>query len=452
MDLTQGKESSLILRFATPMLIGSIFQQSYLMVDSAIVGKILGDAALAAVGASFPLIFALISFIIGIASGSTIIIAQFFGAKQIGNVQKTIDTMFVFLLIAAVFVSLIGWAIGGKIFELTKLPADVLPLAKTYLRVYLSGIILFFGYNATASILRGLGDSITPLVFLIISTIANVILDFVFIKYLHMGIAGAAYATIIAQGGAFITAIIYLNKKHEIIQFHLKLIFDKDIFKKSIKIGLPSGIQTTLVSVGMVALFRIVNEFGTEVTAAYSVAGRIDAFAAMPAMMFAQALSTFVGQNLGANKPERVKKGFEATLLISAIIAITVMIVVLFWGEEIMLIFTSNPEVVSYGVDYLVIVSMFYLVFTTMFVCNGVMRGAGDTLVPMLITLLALWIVRIPASWFMSQGSLGVKGIWWGIPLAWGVGAIFSYTYYKTGRWKTKVVVKHNQTDEAISD
>ena len=444
MDLTQGKESSLILRFATPMLIGSIFQQSYLMVDSAIVGKVLGDAALGAIGASFPIIFALISFIIGVASGSTIIISQFFGAKQIENVQKTIDTMWVFLFFASIVITGIGWIFGGSIFKMIELPEEIVPLANEYLTIYLSGMILFFGYNGTSAILRGLGDSMTPLIFLIISTVVNIILDIVFIKYMGMGIAGAAYATIIAQGGAFVTAIIYLNRKHEIIQFKLNIQFDKEIFKKSIKIGLPSGIQTTLVSVGMVALFRIVNEFGTEVVAAYSVAGRVDAFAAMPAMMFAQALSTFVGQNLGANKPDRVKKGFEATLLISSIIAVIVMVVVYFFGEDIMRIFTDSEVVAAYGKDYLVIVSSFYLLFTVLFASNGVMRGAGDTVIPMLVTLLALWVVRIPASWLLSRGELGVNGIWWGIPAAWAIGALFSYTYYRTGRWKSKVVVKHD--------
>jgi len=334
MDLTTGKESRLILKFAWPMLLGNLFQQMYNIVDSIIVGNYVGKEALGAIGACFPIIFALISFVIGVASGSTIIISQFFGAKQIKNVQRTIDTMLIFLFFASLAVTGLGWGIGSKVFEITNLPPDIMPLAKQYLRIYLSGIILFFGYNGTAAILRGLGDSKTPLVFMIISTIINILLDLLFVVVFKMGVAGAAYATIIAQGGAFVTAVVYLNRNHHIIDFHIKgLVFDRGIFKKSIKIGLPSGIQTTLVSFGMVALFRIVNDFGTDVVAAYSVAARIDSFAALPAMNFAAALSTFVGQNMGARKPERVRKGFQATLLVSSIISVSVMAMVyLFWG------------------------------------------------------------------------------------------------------------------------
>ncbi len=429
------------------MLLGNIFQQLYNIVDSIIVGKYVGKEALGAIGASFPIIFALISFVIGVASGSTIIISQFFGAKQIKNVQRTIDTMLIFLFFAAVSVTFLGWSLGGKVFELTKLPEDIIPLAKTYLNIYLGGVILFFGYNGTAAILRGLGDSKTPLAFLMISTIINILLDLLFVVKFQWGVAGAAYATIIAQGGAFITAIIYLNRHHQIIDFHLKgLIFDRDIFSKSVRIGLPSGLQTTLVSFGMIALFRIVNEFGTDVVAAYTVAGRIDSFAALPAMNFAAALSTFTGQNLGANKAERVRKGFLATWVLSSMISVAVMIVVYFYGRQLMALFTHDAHVIEIGVEYLVIVSSFYILFSTMFVCNAVMRGAGDTLIPMLITLLSLWIIRIPVSWVLSHGKMGVTGIWWGIPIAWAAGALVSYVYYRTGRWKRKVVVKHEET------
>jgi len=443
-DLTVGNERSLILRFAMPMLLGNVFQQLYNVVDSIIVGNFIGKEALAAVGASFPIIFTLISFVIGIASGSTIVIAQYFGAKDIKSVKRAIDTLYIFMFFASLLVSLVGIIFSEEIFRLISIPEDVLPQAKLYLNIYLGGMVVFFGFNGTSAILRGLGDSKTPLYFLIISTITNICFDLLFIVVFKWGIAGAAWATIISQGGAFLTAIIYLNKNHKIIHFSIKdLKFDRAIFSQSLKIGLPTGFQHTFVALGMMALFGIVNTFGTDVAAAYSVAGRIDSLAALPAMNFAAALSIFVGQNLGANKSERVKKGFFATFIMTSIITLIVTVVVVLFGNNLMRLFTSDPEVIRIGSEYLVIVSSFYILLTTMFITSGVMRGAGDTLIPMFITLLSLWLIRIPVAYFLSQ-RIGEKGIWWSIPIAFFIGMLFSLIYYLTGRWKKKVIIKHD--------
>ncbi|MBT7993621.1 MAG: MATE family efflux transporter, partial [Bacteroidetes bacterium] len=218
--------------------------------------------------------------------------------------------------------------------------------------------------------------------------------------------------------------------------------FDRDIFNKSMRIGLPSGLQQTFVALGMLALIKIVNIYGTTTLAAYTVAGRIDMFAALPAMNFAAALSAFVGQNIGANKIERVRNGYRATLLMSSGISIAVTIFVVFFGNSLMGLFSKDPDVVRIGHEYLIIVSSFYILFSFMFMTNAVLRGAGDTVAPMIITLLALWVIRVPASYLLSL-KFGETGIWWGIPAAWGFGAVFSYIYYKTGRWKNKGVVKH---------
>jgi MATE family, multidrug efflux pump len=443
-DLSVGKEHRVILNFAIPMLLGNVFQQLYNVVDSIIVGNYLGKEALGAVGASFPILFTLISLVIGIAMGSTIIISQYFGAKEMDNVRKAIDTMFYVLGIASGIVTIVGLAFSEEIFQLIKLPAEILPQAKLYFNIYISGAIMMFGFNGTNAILRGLGDSKTPLVFMIISSVINIGLDLLFVVVFGWGIEGVAIASIIAQGGAFISGMIYLNKYHSFININfLKLQFDKFIFKKSLYIGLPTGLQQMFVALGMTALFRIVNDFGTDVIAAYSVAGRIDSFALLPAMNFSAALSTFVGQNLGANKPERVKKGLISTMFMSAIISITITLIAVFFGKFLMGWFTNDVVVIEIGYNYLVIVSSFYLIFTSMFIVSAVFRGAGDTIVPMFITLLALWLVRIPVSWFLSQ-SMDEIGIWWGVPIAWTFGLILSVSYYFTGRWKKKVIVKHS--------
>ncbi|MCX6271997.1 MAG: MATE family efflux transporter [Bacteroidetes bacterium] len=451
-DLTQGPEGKQIFQFAVPMLLGNVFQQLYNIINAVVVGRFIGKEALAAVGASFPLIFMLISFIFGITTGATIIISQYFGAKELGKVRQTIDTLYVFLFLASVIVTLAGILLSSFIFRLIDLPPDIRPDAILYLNIFLLGSVFFFGFNGTSAILRGLGDSRTPLVFLIISTVCNIGLDLLFVIVFKWGIAGVAISTILSQAGAFITAIVYLNKKHEIVKIRFKhLNFDKDIFIKSIRIGLPSGLQQTFVALGMIALFGIVNPFGTDTIAAYSVAGRIDSFATIPAMNFSIALSAFVGQNLGANKPERVRRGFTSTLWMTSVIAVTMSAVAILFGSQIMGLFTDDQNIISIGHKYLIIVSSFYIVFSAMFIVGGVMRGAGDTLIPMFITLFSLWIIRIPFSYFLSR-KIGVEGIWWGIPIAWAIGLLFSYIYYKTGRWKLKVVVRHSPPPEELPE
>jgi putative MATE family efflux protein len=277
---------------------------------------------------------------------------------------------------------------------------------------------------------------------LIIATVLNIILVILFIRVFHWGIAGAAWATIIAQGVSFIMGVLYLNKYHDIIHFSLTRVeFDKAIFIKSLRIGIPAGLQQTFLALGMLALLRIVNHFGTNAIAAYSVAGRIDSFAAMPAMNFSMALSAFTGQNMGANKPDRVKKGFRATLLMTTVISLVVTVIAVLFGSSLMSMFTNDAGVILIGRNYLMIVSAFYIVFSAMMVSNGVMRGAGDTLIPMFITLFSLWILRIPISYFLSK-YMGPDGIWWSIPVAWAAGFTCSFLYYLSGRWKRKVIVK----------
>jgi putative MATE family efflux protein len=442
-DMTIGNESKLILQFTGPMLLGNVFQQLYNIVDSIIIGNFIGKEALAAVGASFPIIFALISMVIGFATGATIMISQYFGAKKMNQVRLTIDTLYIVLFFASIAISILGILFSKSIFQLIQLPADVMPDAVTYLNVYISGLVFFFGFNGTAAILRGLGDSKTPLYFLIISTIANILLDLLFVLVFKWGVAGVAFATIISQAGAFITSVFYLNKTHEIVKLSVfKLVFDKKVFRQSLRIGLPSGFQQTIVSLGLIAVVWIVNLFGTDVIAAFSVVMRIDSLAALPAMNFAAALSTFVGQNLGANKVERVRAGLIATLKLTSIISVTITLIAILFSKYLMAIFTDDPVVIDIGVKYLVIVSSFYIVFSTMFVLNGVMRGAGDTLVTMFITLFALWFVRIPASYFLSQ-EIGEAGIWWAIPIGWFLGMTLTYGYYLSGKWKTRGVVAH---------
>jgi len=441
-DLTTGKVGKQIFNFALPMLMGNVFQQLYNVVDTIVVGKALGKDALAAVGASFPLIFILISFVVGIAMGSTVVISQFYGAKQMDKVKKAIDTLNIFMFFAAIFLTFFGRWASQYIFQMIDLPADAMVQAVNYFNVYAFGFIFFFGFQGTSAILRGLGDSMTPFYFLIVATLSNIALDITFVFGFGWGIKSVAAATVIAQGIAFVAIEYYLNRYHSFLDFNpMKMKFDKEMFRKSLKIGLPAGFQQTFVSIGFLALYKIVNGFGTSATAAYAVAMRIDAFAALPAMNFSAALSTFTGQNIGAGRMERVAQGLKTTLMMIAIVALSVTTLALIFAVPLMKAFTSDPDVIKIGIEYIYIVSPFYLVFSSMFVIMGVLRGAGDTMFTMFMTIISLWAIRIPVSYWLSD-TMGTRGIWWGIPIAWSVGLTISTLYYFSGRWKSKAVVK----------
>ena len=376
-DLSVGKESRIIFQFAVPMLVGNVFQQLYTIINRIIVGNFIGKQALAAVGASFPLLFTLISLVIGVGIGATIIIAQYFGAKDIKNVVRTIDTLLIFMFFASILVTLLSILISKPIFKLIQLPDDILPYAVDYFYIYMLGSVFFFGF--------------------------------------------------ISQAVALSLAIIYLNRTHDFIKLNWrKPQFDRAIMNKSLKIGFPVGFQQAFVALSMLAMYWLVNRFGTDATAAYSVVFRIDTFASMPGMNFAMALSAFVGQNLGAQKPERVRRGLLSTFYMTSAFSVVISLIGIFFAGQVMRVFTNDPEVIAIGKDYLQIVTGFYIVFSTMFVVGGVMRGAGDTFVPMLITFFALWVVRIPVGYFLSQ-KFGYHGIWWSVPIAWAVGLGLSF-------------------------
>jgi len=434
------------------MLLGNIFQQFYNLVDSIIVGKFIGKEALAAVGTSMPITFLLISLFIGITMGFTIIVSQYFGAKDMDRVKKAINTLYIFIFASSILMSIIGIMLSGWIFRLIGMDPSIIPQAKLFLDVYLSGLIFLFAYNGTSAILRGLGDSKTPLYFLIGSVVLNIILDILFVPILGWGVWSVAVATVISEAAAFISQIIYLNRYHKVIKFSFAdLKFDPEIFRKGIRIGLPTGLQQTFVAAGMVALYGIVNRFGVDANAAYSAAGRIDNFAAMPAMSFSMALSTFVGQNLGANKPGRVIAGLRATLAMTALISLVVSIITVILGKYLMMLFTNDPVVIELGREYLVVIGSFYILFSTMFILNGVLRGAGDTLIPMFISLFALWLIRIPVAYFLSSyPSIGIYGVYWSIPAGWFFGAALSFVYFLTGRWKKKAVVKFSAEGKRV--
>ncbi len=440
-DFTEGKEARLILRFSVPLIIGNIFQNLYSIIDSIIVGNYLGKEALGAVGASFPFIFVLISMVIGIGSGASTVVSQYFGARQPEKVRRTIDTLFIIFLVASLLITATGIALSKPVFRLLQLPEEMMPEALTYLNIYLSGMFFFFGFTGISSILRGMGDSRTPLYFMIMSATLNVVLDLLFVLVFKWGIEGVAFGTVLAEATAFFLAAWYLNRKHPLINLSVRrYVFDRNIFKSCVRIGLPTGFQQSFVAIGMMAIMGVVNTFGTNAVAAYTAAIRIDSFAKMPAMTFSSALSSFVGQNLGACREDRAKKGLRMTLLFSLCYSFFVSLLIILFGQYLIQLFTSDPDVIAIGQDYLLIVSSFYLMLSVMFAFTGFLRGSGATFIPMITTLISLYLFRIPIAWFLSD-HIGVNGIWWSEPIGWFAGMVILIVYYLSGKWKGKEVV-----------
>lgn len=439
-DLTTGDETRQLVSFALPMLFGNIFQQFYNMADSFVVGRFLGTSALAAVGTSFPIIFFMLALIMGVTMGSAVLISQFFGAKDLDNLKKVVSTSYIFLFVSGILMSVIGVVSAPFILKALAVPPEIMPEASAYLRIIFAGMLATFGYNGVAAMLRGVGDSKTPLYLLIAASLINVGLDLLFVIVFHWGVAGAAWATIISQALSFAGALIVLNKKNPYLRFSLRhLRWDKVVFMEILRIGLPGGLQQTMVSLGMMVLSRIVNGFGGAAMAAYTAATRIDSIASMPAMNLSQAMTTFTGQNIGAGKTERVRRGHLSAIAVNTGISFVITLCVVLFSRQLMGIFTLEPAVIEIGTQYLIIVSLFYPIFGVMFINNGVMRGAGDVFIPMINTLLALWVVRVPcALLFTRVFNMGTNGIWWAIPAGWTVGFVFSTWYYRSGKWKNK--------------
>ena len=436
--MTSGAVWKVILRFAFPLLIGNLLQQLYNVTDSVIVGQFLGKESLAAVSASFFIYYFIISLVIGIGSGTSVVISQFFGAKEVDKVQKAFSSFFIFMLVAGVLLSIAGIIFAEPMFRLTNTPEDVIPQAVAYFRIYVGGTFLFVTFNSIISILRGVGESVRPMLFILLTTILNIALDLLFIVVFKWGIEGAARATVIAQGIGMCVALGYVNNTHPLLSIKKQdLLFDMGLFKEGLRIGLPSSVQQCAISLGLIALLGIVNSFGTDTLTAYGAAGKIDTIIIQAVLTLSGALAAFCGQNIGAGHLDRVRDGVRFAMLVNLLLGLATFTAIYFFGDKMMLAFTKDPEVIRIGKEYLLIMGGFFIVHGGLNVFNGALRGAGDTLFPMAVSITCLWLIRIPlAYWFSS--IWGRSGIWWAIGASLCIGLTITYIYYKLGFWKNK--------------
>ena len=441
-DLTKGKVWKVIVRFALPLLIGNLLQQLYNVTDSVIVGQFLGKEALAAVSASFFIYYFIISFVIGVGSGTSVVISQLFGAKQFQKVQLAFSSFFIFMLVGGVILSIAGIIFAEPVFRLTNTPEEVIPQAVAYFRIYIGGTFLFVTFNSIISILRGVGESVRPMIFILITTILNILLDLLFILVFKWGIEGAARATVIAQGIGMCVALAYVNNTHPLLSIKKQdMLFDGKLFKESLKIGLPTSVQQCAIALGLIALLGIVNSFGTNTLTAYGAAGKIDTIITQAILTLSGALAAFCGQNIGAGRLDRVKKGLRFTMYANIVLGLLTFAAVYLFGDAMMRIFTNDADVIVIGKEYLLIICGFFIVHGALNVYNGALRGAGDTLFPMVTSIVCLWIIRIPLAYSLSSW-LGRSGIWWAIVASITIGLIVTFIYYKTGIWKRRCIIK----------
>lgn len=437
-DLTEGKVWKVIVRFALPLLVGNLLQQFYNITDSIIVGQFLGKEALAAVSASFFIYYFIISLVIGVGSGTTVVISQLFGAKQYQKVQLAFSSFFIFMLVGGIILSIAGIIFAEPVFRLTNTPEEVIPQAVAYFRIYIGGTFLFVTFNSIISILRGVGESVRPMLFILITTVLNIAFDLLFILVFKWGIEGAARATVVSQGIGMCIALAYVNNTHPLLSIKKQdMLFDWKLFKESLKIGLPTSVQQCAIALGLIALLGIVNSFGTNTLTAYGAAGKIDTIITQAILTLSGALAAFCGQNIGAGRLDRVKKGVQFTMYTNIALGLLTFAAVYLFGNEMMRIFTKDIDVVAIGKEYLLIIGGFFIVHGALNVYNGALRGTGDTLFPMITSLVCLWLIRIPLAYYLSSW-LGRNGIWWAIGISITIGLIVTFVYYKMGFWKRR--------------
>ncbi len=433
-DLIHGHIAKSIFWFSVPLLIGNLFQQLYNTVDAYVVGNFVSKEALAAVGASSPIINMLIGFFMGLATGAGVIIAQYFGAGDNGRLKKAVHSSAALTLVMSLLLTVIGIIGTNPMLHAIGIPADVFHDSSTYLMIYFAGISFNLIYNMGSGILRAMGDSKRPLYFLIIACIVNIILDFLFVKYLHMGVAGAGYATLIAQAISAILVVIVLIRSEGPHQLFWKQIrFHFPILKKIIMVGLPTGIQQSIVSLSNVIVQSYVNAFGSSVVAGYSATIRIDGFVNLPLQSFNMAVTTFVGQNIGAKQYERVKKGSRIALWMTMAVIATMAISLFFFGESFIAIFNSEPDVIQAGRTMQLAFVPFYIMLPVVQIYNGVLRGAGKSSVPMYIMVFNFVILRQIYLAIVTQMTSDVYFVFMGWPVTWVTCAIMFIIYYSQG-------------------
>lgn len=433
-DLTQGGITTTLLQFTLPMLAGSLLQQCYNIADTLIVGQYIGANALAAVGSAYTLMVFLISILLGLSMGSGTVFSLQYGAGDLSALRRSI---YVSLLLIGTVTILLNVAVFlwlDPILRWLQVPYDIYPLMRNYLWIIFWGIVFTFLYNFYAALLRAVGDSVTPLWFLAVSVVLNIGLDLFLILVLDQGIEGAAVATVIAQGTAASGILLYTYKIRPELRLHREdMRFDRSSLREITSFSTLTCVQQSVMNFGILMVQGLVNSFGTVVMAAFAAAVKIDSFAYMPVQEFGNAFSTFIAQNFGARKGDRIRRGVRSAFLITIVFSLIISLLVFFFAKPLMLIFVrpDEAEILRIGTEYLRIEGAFYLGIGILFLLYGYYRAIRMPGMSVVLTILSLGTRVVLSYWLASIPSIGVTGIWWSIPIGWFLADLAGITYYR---------------------
>lgn len=449
-DMTVGRPWEKILLFTIPMLMGNIAQQLYNTVDSVVVGKYVGDNALAAVGSAGPILNLLIVLFVGISMGASIMVAQYFGARDRKGLSHTIGNCIVLTIIASVFVMIVGTLAARPLLELLNTPESIIDWCTSYLRIlFISAGGLAF-YNILSGVLRGLGDSVSALVYLVIASLLNIVLDLVFVAKIGLGVDGVAYATAIAQTISAILCMRKLYSMKALFDMRLEYIrWNRKYGMGIIKLGIPSGITQAIISMSMIAVQSLTNSFGEMFIAANVVVMRVDGFAMLPNFSFGTAMTTYAGQNVGAKQHDRVTQGAKQGTILALSCSAVITGVILLFGKKLMGIFTNTPELVELSMRMMCILAVGYIAMAVLQSLSGVMRGAGDTMTPMWISIIQTVCLRVPLAYvmcYLTRSAQYPNGrqecIFISLLMAWLLATAITCFFYIKGNWKNKAVAQ----------
>ena len=448
-DMRVGNPVKQIVRFTIPMLLGNIAQQLYNTVDSIIVGRFVGDNALAAVGSAGPILNLMLVLFMGISVGASIMVSQYFGAMQRDDLSKTIGCCITLTGIASLIIMIIGPFLSGPLLRLLNTPESIIDWCQSYLTIIFLGIAGGGYYNILSGVLRGLGDSASALYYLLVATGVNIILDYVFVAKFGMGVAGVAWAPIIAQFISSILSLLKLTRMSKIFDLKAAYLNPKGRYTRSlIRLGVPSGVTQAIFSMSMIVVQSLTNSFGELFIAANVIVMRIDGFVMLPAFSFGSAMTTFAGQNIGAGKMDRVITGGRNGTLTAMGVSAVITILILVFGRSLMGVFTQTAELINLSYRMMQILSFGYIIMEVTQCLSGIMRGAGDTVTPMWISIVTSIALRIPLAYGLvtlsktpelPQGDCSMMYI--SMLISWSIGAAITFIMYRRGKWKKSALL-----------
>ena len=446
-DMTKGNPYSVITKFALPILLSQVFQQLYNTADSLIVGKFLGTDALAAVSSSGTLIFLLVSFFTGVSMGSGIVISRYFGAGNAENGSRAVHTNILFSIVSGMVLTVVGVLFTPTILVWMRTDPEVLPEAIEYFRYYFLGGLALVMYNNCRGILNAVGDSRRPLYYLIFSSVLNILLDILFVGLFRWSVWSAALATVISQMASVVMCLAYLMKKGNVFTVELsKLRFHGDMLLETVKYGLPSGVQNSVIAFANVIVQSQINSFGKLAMAAYGTHAKIEGFAFLPITSFTMAITTFTGQNLGAKQYERAKKGARFGIIASVVMAEIVGVICYIFAPQLVGLFDSNPGVIEYGVMQARTVTLFYCLLAYSHAVAAVCRGAGKAFVPMTVMLSVWCVIRIIYIAAVMHFFGDIRYIYPAYPITWTISSVIYFIYYNCSDWVHGFEKRKNKT------